>query len=57
MLHRPKISAASEPGAKCSDLNYRDVVMERRLRDSLFQGLLSGEIYINDPKKLIEERI
>ena len=35
VLHGPEI-AVGEPGAERSDPNYRDVVLDRRLRQALF---------------------
>ena len=37
VLHGPDI-AAGEPGAERSDPNYRDVVLERRLRQALVRA-------------------
>ena len=48
VLHGPDITAG-EPGAERSDPNYRDVVLERRLRQSL--TLLNAEL----PPEAIED--
>lgn len=52
VLHGPDI-AAGEPAAERSDSNYRDVVLEGRLRqalvrDVLLPKLISGELRVRD---------
>lgn len=41
VLHGPAI-AAGEPAAERSDPNYRDGMLEQRLRDAVFPQLISG---------------
>lgn len=45
VLHGPDI-ATGEPGAERSDANYRDVMLEARVRDALLPKLISGELRV-----------
>ena len=51
VLHGPEI-AAGEPGAERSDPNYRDVALDRRLRE-MVQPLVPGNLRFEDAEKFI----
>jgi hypothetical protein len=46
--------AAGEPGAERRDLGYRDVVLERRLRDKLLSKLISGQLRVTTAANLLQ---
>jgi type I restriction enzyme R subunit len=51
VLHGPDI-AAGEPGAERSDPNYRDVVLERRLRE-IVQPIIPGDLRFENAEKFV----
>jgi type I restriction enzyme R subunit len=51
VLHGPDI-AAGESGAERSDPNYRDVVLERRLRETV-QPLVPGDLRFENAEKFV----
>lgn len=51
VLHGPDI-AAGEPAVERSDPNYRDVALERRLRE-IVQPLVPGNLRFEDAEKFI----
>ena len=51
VLHGPDI-AAGEPGAERSDHNYRDVVLERRLRETV-QPLVPVDLRFENAEKFV----
>jgi type I restriction enzyme R subunit len=51
VLHGPDI-AAGEPAAERSDPNYRDVVLERRLRE-MVQTVVRGDLWFENAEKFV----
>jgi type I restriction enzyme R subunit len=51
VLHSPDI-AAGESGAERNDPNYRDVVLERRLRETV-EPLVPGDLRFENAEKFV----
>lgn len=55
VLHGPDI-AVGEPGAERNNLNYRDVLLDERLREPV-RWLISGELWVKDAERFMEKTV